>query len=330
MNLRRITLRLLVLGVFTLAFTSFAQAQATRTWVSGVGDDVNPCSRTAPCKTLAGAISKTAINGEIDALDPGGFGTLTITKSITIDGTGTFLSVLASGAPACFTINLTSVVGNDPLSTVRLRGISCNGSGLSGAIGTHTGTRGINVSTANTRQIKLIVQDMQIFGFVNEGILFASNGGQLVVDNSAIFDNGTKGIMVDSSGANANFATIQDTHMVLNQEGLRAETNARISCKDCDVSNNTNGVVSATVGGTAEINLTDSMVANNNQFGISSDGSGGSSIIRINNTMVTNNTGAVGALGLRTVNGGTITSTGNNMIDGNTSNGTVSGPAGKQ
>ena len=52
------------------AVTAPAHAQATRTWVSGVGDDLNPCSRTAPCKTFAGAISKTFINGEIDCLDP--------------------------------------------------------------------------------------------------------------------------------------------------------------------------------------------------------------------------------------------------------------------
>src|ERR1700724_918535 len=65
-----------------------AFAQATRTWVSGVGDDVNPCSRTAPCKTWAGAISKTAPGGIIDALDPGGFGALTITKPITLEGGG--------------------------------------------------------------------------------------------------------------------------------------------------------------------------------------------------------------------------------------------------
>src|SRR5438445_4339112 len=72
-------------------------AQATRTWVSGVGDDANPCSRTAPCKTFAGAISKTAAGGEIDALDPGGFGAVTITKAITIDGGGSLASVLVSG-----------------------------------------------------------------------------------------------------------------------------------------------------------------------------------------------------------------------------------------
>src|SRR5262245_44742616 len=73
-----------------------AHAQATRTWVSGVGDDANPCSRTAPCKTFAGAISKTAASGIINCLDPGGFGAVTITKSITIDCTATLAGVLAA------------------------------------------------------------------------------------------------------------------------------------------------------------------------------------------------------------------------------------------
>src|SRR4030081_826515 len=83
-------------AALVVGFSTVAQAQATRTWVSGVGDDANPCSRTAPCKTFAGAISKTADCGEIDALDPGGFGAVTITKSITLDGTGTLAGILAS------------------------------------------------------------------------------------------------------------------------------------------------------------------------------------------------------------------------------------------
>src|SRR5689334_25430631 len=82
------TIKALLLTSFILALATAAQAQATRTWVSGVGDDVNPCSRTAPCKTYAGAISKTAKDGEISTLDPGGFGAVTITKSITINGGG--------------------------------------------------------------------------------------------------------------------------------------------------------------------------------------------------------------------------------------------------
>src|SRR5215210_78546 len=93
----RFTLKTLAIATFVFAFAALAQAQATRTWVSGVGDDANPCSRTAPCKTYAGAISKTAAGGEISTLDPGGFGApTTITKSITIDGTGTLASILAS------------------------------------------------------------------------------------------------------------------------------------------------------------------------------------------------------------------------------------------
>jgi PASTA domain len=96
-----------------------AFAQATRTWVSGVGDDVNPCSRTAPCKTFAGAISKTAVGGVISVLDPGGFGAVTITKSITIDGTGTQASILAYG--------VNGVVVNGAGVDVVLRNIDISG-----------------------------------------------------------------------------------------------------------------------------------------------------------------------------------------------------------
>src|SRR5258706_16143114 len=88
MNKFRFTLKLVAIAVFMIAFASLAQAQATRTWVSGVGDDVNPCSRTAPCKTFAGAISKTATGGEINCLVSGGFGAGTIIKSMTIECKG--------------------------------------------------------------------------------------------------------------------------------------------------------------------------------------------------------------------------------------------------
>src|SRR6266513_6517543 len=94
-------------GIIAIALNVMpAQAQATRTWVSGVGDDANPCSRTAPCKTFAGAISKTAAGGEISVLDPGGFGAVTITKSITIDGTGMLGSILAAGTTG-INVNMT-------------------------------------------------------------------------------------------------------------------------------------------------------------------------------------------------------------------------------
>src|SRR5438067_3979352 len=92
----RVIQNVLAIAFLTIVATSPAYAQATRTWVSGVGDDANPCSRTAPCKTFAGAISKTAAGGEINCLDPGGFGAVTITKSISIDCSGTFGSVLVN------------------------------------------------------------------------------------------------------------------------------------------------------------------------------------------------------------------------------------------
>src|SRR3954447_18422447 len=100
--------KVLVAIVLTMGLATFANAQATRTWVSGVGDDVNPCSRTAPCKTFAGAISKTASPGIINCLDPGGFGAVTITKSIQIDCTGTLGSVLHSGVQGIIVNALTT------------------------------------------------------------------------------------------------------------------------------------------------------------------------------------------------------------------------------
>src|SRR5476649_2165804 len=93
----RFALSVLTVMLFALVFVSAAQAQATRTWVSGVGDDVNPCSRTAPCKTFPGAISKTAAGGEINCLDPGGFGAVTITKSMSIICESGTAGVLVSG-----------------------------------------------------------------------------------------------------------------------------------------------------------------------------------------------------------------------------------------
>src|SRR5205085_7958643 len=109
-----------LLGVLVFG-TAMMSAQATRTWVSGVGDDANPCSRTAPCKTFAGAISKTAAGGEIDALDPGGFGAVTITKSITIDGGGgQVASVLVSGTNGI-------VVSAGPNDVVTLRNLRLTG-----------------------------------------------------------------------------------------------------------------------------------------------------------------------------------------------------------
>jgi hypothetical protein len=179
--------------------SSVAQAQATRTWVSGVGDDVNPCSRTAPCKTFAGAISKTTTGGEIDALDPGGFGTLIISKSITIDGTGGLAGILASGSTG-FTIRITDP--KDTAKAVRLRGLSINGAG--------SGINGINVVAAGS----VSVEDCVIDGFTANGINISA--GAVFVRNTTIRNNAAAGIALISGQAG-----LADVALVFNGVALK-------------------------------------------------------------------------------------------------------------
>jgi len=173
-----LTLRLAVLSIVFLFAVTAGYAQATRTWVSGVGDDVNPCSRTAPCKTFAGAISKTATGGEINCLDPGGFGSVTIIKSITIDCTGTQGSILASGT--------TGFIINAPKATVRLRALNVNGAG------TTPGTNGVNIMSAS----KVFIDGVVFDGFSNSGISIHCGGCQTVVSNSSLRNNTQAGISV--------------------------------------------------------------------------------------------------------------------------------------
>src|SRR5437762_13183355 len=158
-----------VLGV------SMAQAQATRTWVSGVGDDANPCSRTAPCKTFAGAISKTAVAGEIDTLDPGGFGAVTITKSMTIDGTSGLAGVLVSGG--------NGLVINASGAVVILRNLDINGVGTGGS-GTYI------VAAGDVR-----IENCKIYGFSSRGIDDHRTTGHLFVSNSVVSNNAQTGIL---------------------------------------------------------------------------------------------------------------------------------------
>lgn len=192
----RIAFRALLI---VLTLSSLAQAQATRTWVSGVGDDVNPCSRTAPCKTFAGAISKTATGGEINALDSGGFGAVTITKSITIDGTGMLASIIATAVTG-ITINIPETA--DPARSVRIRGLSINGAG--------SGKYGINVVAAN----RVSIEDTVIDGFNLNGINIGA--GVVFVKNTTIRNNGGAGINV----GNAARVGVSDASLIFNASGF--------------------------------------------------------------------------------------------------------------
>ena len=184
--------RFLIYVVVTLMFlglASVAQAQATRTWVSGVGDDANPCSRTAPCKTFAGAISKTATGGIISVLDPGGYGTLTITKSITVEGTGTLASSLFSSVNG-FVIN----AGNT--GVVVLRDLLVNGAG------TTLGIDGVRILNA----AEVTLDNVKIDNFSGNGINVVPNvASQLVkvVVRNCQVTNGLRGIQVLPTGVGA-------------------------------------------------------------------------------------------------------------------------------
>jgi len=221
----RFTIKVLAIATFMFATVSIAQAQASRTWVSGVGDDANPCSRTAPCKTWAGAISKTAACGEIDALDPGGFGAVTITKSITLDGTGTFASILASLVNGI-------VINAAATDVITIRGISIDGF--------CNGINGINVLSAKT----VNVEDCVIFRFnTGNGITVNdANGANLNVRHTVIRDNTLDGINVTSSGGFIN-VTLDDVGLTGNANGLHARSGSKVTARSCVFSNNsTNGV----------------------------------------------------------------------------------------
>lgn len=179
----------LACSVCLLMGTAIASAQATRTWVSGVGDDVNPCSRTAPCKTFAGAISKTAAGGEISVLDPGGYGSIVIAKSMTISGIGQQAGILGSGVNGV-TINAGV---ND---VVTLRNLQINGAG-SGVIGVrvlagaavvidHVNIygfdTGVEVNAANVTVVRSVISNSRSIGL-------HSKGGSLTVEGSTIVTN---------------------------------------------------------------------------------------------------------------------------------------------
>src|SRR5215467_1207736 len=169
-------INLLACLAIVLLGTTLMSAQATRTWVSGVGDDANPCSRTAPCKTFAGAISKTAPGGEIDALDPGGFGALTITKAITLDGGGgQVASVLVAGTNGI-------VVQAGPNDEVIIRNIRINGISQSG----NGGFNGIRWLSDKS----LHVENCAIFGFTQNAIdIEKSDGGKAFISGTVAENN---------------------------------------------------------------------------------------------------------------------------------------------
>ena len=286
-------------------FSTGAFAQATRTWVSGVGDDVNPCSRTAPCKTWAGAISKTAEGGEIDPLDPAGYGTLTITKAITIDGgTGSgWGHTLSAGSTSGFIVNVTGGTHvND--AVVTLRNITINGAIQSPTAGA---TNAINYIKA----AQLIVERCVFEHVAGTGITMASTAttGTLRVED-CFFDNTGTGILVTTSSGFAS-ALIDGCRFNALAAGVNTTSNSFVTIRDCFFAGTTgaNGGVRANTG--CQVNVSNSMFASNSNGVVIAGGT-----LRLSNNDFFNNTNGI--------SGGTAESANNNRFRGNSADGAVS------
>jgi hypothetical protein len=257
------------LAVLIVAGTP-AFAQATRTWVSGVGDDANPCSRTAPCKTFAGAISKTATGGEINVLDPGGFGAVTITKPITISSWSFEAGVLVSGTNAII------VSVPNATDTVILRGLDIEGLG--------TGLSGVTVLTGGD----VWVENCTIHAFTDSGIKFTPTvaGSSLHVSNTYIRNNGNfgansgQGVLVAPTATAA--ADFERVRLTRNVAGLRSTTvQASVTVTESLATNNVNAAFASSG---AIMNLERSVVFKNGT-GVNCGGP-----LRIGNMSITDNT----------------------------------------
>lgn len=294
MNKFRVAIQTSVFAILVLATCTLVQAQATRTWVSGVGDDVNPCSRTAPCKTFAGAISKTATNGEINCLDPAGYGAVTITKSITIDCEDTQGSILAAGTTGV----IVNMAAGDAKKAFRLRGVSINGAG--------TGTFGIRVLTNLST---LTLQEVVIDGFVNHGISIETSAGNLkgLIDHTTIRNNAGHAINSFIIGAATTNVAVQMSTLSFNgQNGLNLADNNVFTISDSVVNGNLNGILASN----AKVFASRCTIYNNtNGVNVSNSGN-----VRLFSCTITGN-----GQGL---SGGTITSvTNTNTVRGNTVDG---------
>ena len=306
MNKFRFTLMGLAVLAFTLMIFPAAQAQATRTWVSGVGDDVNPCSRTAPCKTYAGAISKTAKDGEISTLDPGGFGTVTITKSITINGGnggqgyGSILSALAAQGVL---VNITDV--NDIRKSVKLDWLNINGAS--------TGTDGIRMIAGNSLHVSNTIID----GLVGDGIEINTSGNpSVIVDNVQVRNCATTGIRTNATGGGIKIV-VTNSSITRNAIGVNFVNGTLGAIHDSTVSLNTSHglqVGEPTLG--SNMNISSTNISHNGGTGINVLNSARARIARCN---IFQNVTSLSPANL-------VDSGGNNSIAGNGTNTAPAGP----
>jgi hypothetical protein len=258
------------LALTVLLAVPAANAQATRTWVSGVGDDANPCSRTAPCKTFAGAISKTAAGGEISVLDPGGFGAVTITKAITINGDGTLAGILNSLTNG---IIVNAAAGD----AVIIRNISINGAG--------NGINGIRFLAGKS----LTVDSCSISGFTTRGIdMSVTTNAKLFVRNTSI-TKGATGIFVTTTSGQAQ-AVLDGVTLTGLTNGIEANSNGRATITHSVISGNSGSGILVN-GLVPRVNVAASQVSFNDGTAINCNTSGG--IIRLSDNEIYNNVNGI-------------------------------------
>jgi nitrous oxidase accessory protein NosD len=288
-------MKTLICGLAALVFSAFlapqALAQATRTWVSGVGDDANPCSRTAPCKTFAGAISKTASEGIIMVLDPGGFGSVTITKSITIEGNGSNAGIVAPGTDA-ININAAGI-------TVVLRNLSIEGA--------NTGFFAVDITQAS----RVLIEKCHIYGFrgANGAAIRMSGPGTLTVNDSTLHDN-FLGVNINASSG-AVLATFDNVRIEDSGGAGIAVSGAGYKFLNVRRSTiNANAGAGVEVGASlAYVNLVDNLISFNGGAGVNITASGATA--RISDNTIVNNNNA-----LTYVSGATIASDNTNRVVG--------------
>jgi hypothetical protein len=305
MNKGRYMIQILAVAVFAFAAASAAQAQATRTWVSGVGDDVNPCSRTAPCKTYAGAISKTAKDGEISTLDPGGFGAVTITKSITINGGGGgqgYGSILASLTNGII-INITDPA--DVRKAVKLDWLNINGAS--------TGLDGIRWLSGNS----LAVDNTLIDGFTSDGIevaFSAVNNTAFALHNVTIRNCAGAGVKMSANTTGTTGFAFDGLFIFRCGTGIDAQNGSRGTVRDSTLGLNTTGVALSQGSSACEVNIDNSLITGH-VTGISC---GGGTRARISKAIITQNVTSL-------TPAAQVDSGGNNTIMGNTNNNNPAG-----
>jgi Right handed beta helix region len=264
-----------------------AQAQSPRTFVSAAGSDSNPCSFAAPCRHFQAAVNATSPGGEVDALDPAGYGPITISQAITIEGQGWSYIAPPTGGNG---ITINAVSGN-----VAIHGVSLNGVGITGM------TFGIAFNSGSS----LTVRDSVIQNFTKDGIHFQpAASSQLSVLNTLVSNNGSNGISIPPTGSGTTTGVLN--HVDIENNGVNGLFVDSVGLQSINVTfsdsvsanNGANGVL--TQHPLAWVTIRRCTISNN-VTGLAAAGSGAiviaQSIITGNGNAWDNGSGGIGSAG---------------------------------